>query len=291
MKKHKKSKEELPLVEDAGDDTYNDEVEEEIKDIIGPRPIDINIKDIEAELFKVKDLPRYLRIGIFGRTGVGKTKFAGTAPNALLVDMGEKGHLTLRKTEATVFVCRSWGDMERIYWYLHKTLRRGKCPYKVVILDTATGLVDLGKKYLLDLAGMEDVDKDTVSFEGSKWNNLSILFKYWLDAWTELPINQVWLAHEKLKEDDESGYSLFPELPPVIRSQYARSVDILARMYFKTKSKRTKEGKKYKVTVTYLTAAPSEDILTKDRLFSLKGMPMKNPTFPKVFDAVYGQEE
>src|SRR5512139_789011 len=101
--------------------------------------------DIESKIIPVNEVPVYLKVLVYGRSGTGKTTFIGTAPKPLLIlDVREQGTTSIRSREDT-FVLRleEWDELEEIYWYLAGS---GKDRFKTVAIDTVTPLQDLALK-------------------------------------------------------------------------------------------------------------------------------------------------
>ena len=88
----------------------------------------------------VKSLPKVLSMLVYGRSGTGKTTFAGSFPTpALLIDVREKGTDSIANLDGVdVVQIEHWTDLEEIFWYLKKEKK-----YKSVIIDQVSSMQDI----------------------------------------------------------------------------------------------------------------------------------------------------
>src|SRR3954471_3636177 len=84
------------------------------------------VKQFAAGIQDVDDVEDPVKILVYARNGVGKTRFAGTAPKPLIIDIDEKGTRSIRGSGAKVRRISTWEDVGYAYWFL----RLAKHPYQ-----------------------------------------------------------------------------------------------------------------------------------------------------------------
>ena len=185
----------------------------------------------------VKSLPKVLSMLVYGRSGTGKTTFAGSFPKpALLLDIREKGTDSIANQEGVdVVSIEKWSELEEIFWYLKSG--EGKTKYKSVILDQVSSMQDLAMTHAMVEEGKEVMSQRL-------WGVVSGLMKTWLLNYRDLVedgMNVLFIAHDRASkgesgEDDDSidpqvGARLMPSVAgmlngatKVIGNTYVREV-------------------------------------------------------------------
>src|SRR5690606_15422612 len=97
-----------------------------------------SISSLESRIVPVGEMSDWLSISVYGRSGTGKTTFAGTAPKPLLVlDVNDRGTISIKgQPETYVLSIEKWEDFEEAYWYL----KSGDHNFQSVAIDTLTQL-------------------------------------------------------------------------------------------------------------------------------------------------------
>jgi phage nucleotide-binding protein len=183
----------------------------------------------------VKHLPKVLSMLVYGRSGTGKTTFAGSFPGPiLLIDIREKGTDSLSNMENidVVFV-ENWSEVEEIFWYL-KT-GEGATKYKSVILDQVSSLQDLAMTHAMEEEGKEVMSQRL-------WGVVSGLMKTWLLNYRDLVdqgINVLFIAHDRTskgesgEEDDAIDPQVGPRLMPSVAGLLNGAVKAIGNTYVK----------------------------------------------------------
>ena len=249
--------------------------------------------ELEKRIVPVDELPNFLKIGIYGRSGTGKTTLLGTAPKPLLVlDIREEGTKSIRKVpESKVFRVKGWDDIEDIYWYLESN--PGK--YKSVGIDGVTTLQDMAK---IKVAG----PKVGTIVSRRVWADAADLMKPWILTYRDLPMNVFFIAQDRITEgedlDDEE--SLSPEIGPYVMPSVAKilngAVDIMGNTFIREVQKKVKSKsgkiKTEDVTEYCLRVGPHSRYVTKFRVDISEGIKVLpppvivNPTFDKLREYV-----
>lgn len=269
--------------------------------VLSPPPRDTfdgDIAEIEGLIRDAHEETPLLKMAIYAQPGFGKTWFAATFPNTLIVDCNEQGSKFIPdegpRRGVKVFHATSLRQVVALYWYL----RQGKHTYESVCLDTVTSLADMAKNYLLH--GDNDPDIFTGGVKRATlgtWTDLSDIMGMVMMWYRDLPMNVIYLVNERKQtvvsgafeeddvvENDTSVPSVVPDLSPAVRSRLYRCVDIMARLRL-TKEIVQRNGQSREVLVRRLYPKSNPDFQAKDRSDRLPVV-MVNPTFEKIDKAL-----
>lgn len=180
----------------------------------------------------VKTLPKTMAMLVYGRSGTGKTTFAGSFPKpALVIDIREKGTDSISNLDGVdVIRLDSWADFEETYWYVAESKK-----YKSVIIDQVSSLQDLAMEKAL-----EDEGKDVMSQR--LWGTVSGLMKTWLMNYRDLidqDINVCFIAHDRTSKeggsDDEDQIEplVGPRLMPSVAGVLNGAVKVIGSTYIR----------------------------------------------------------
>ena len=152
---------------------------------------------IIERITSVKALPKVLSMLVYGRSGTGKTTFAGSFPTpALLIDIQEKGTDSIANLDGIdVISIDKWSELEEVFWYLKKEKK-----YKSVILDQVSSMQDIAMQHAMVEEGKEVMSQRL-------WGVVSGLMKTWLLNYRDLVdegINVLFIAHDRASKG-ESG--------------------------------------------------------------------------------------
>lgn len=205
---------------------------------------DSDIQKAIKKLRPVSEVDPYLKMVVYSRNKVGKTRFAcSSGLKTLLIDCNEKGSASVRKQSNVIFYPMTrWEDLDPIYWYL----RGGDHDFEVACIDTVTMLATLGMKWVLKDDVERDFNRDPLTPDKRSWGKLGEMMKDAIIRFRNLNMHIVFNAQEKTTnaEDDDGGMvtETHPELSPSPRSVLLSSVGIIGRLY--TREVETPEGKK-----------------------------------------------
>lgn len=246
------------------------------------QPSSSEIEALKKEIRKPGSLP-YVRIGAYGVNGSGKTRFAASSGlPTLLLDFNEEGDRSIKgKNHVRVLPIRSWDMLGNAYWWL----KGGRHPFKVVGLDTITGMQDTAMDFVLGEAEDRDPTRERGAATKRDWGRTATLMRGMLLAYRNLPMHVIFLAQERRirDEDTEQVVEITMDLPAGSRGTAMSSVGVLGRMIPKEVVVK-KSGKKTREWRDHLMVAPHEIMRTKDRTNSL-GPVLGNPTLTKVIKA------
>jgi hypothetical protein len=241
-----------------------------------------SIEAIRRRIVPVSEAEPFVKVLLYGRNGMGKTRIACTAPKPLVLDMNEKGTKSVRKyPDVEVLHCKRWSDVVFAYWML----KEGDHPYASVVLDTATGMQALCIRQILKESEDRDPTKDPKVMSMREWGKLAELMKELLLNFRNLDLNVVITAQQRTIDDpDTESREIVPDLSPGSRGPLTAAVDIIGHVYQREVRSVDKSTKKeVKKWETRMLSGPHEEMITKDRTGSLPRV-MRDPTIPKMIE-------
>jgi hypothetical protein len=110
-----------------------------------------------AKIKPASELEDFVRMLCYGRSGAGKTRFAASAPDVLIIDVNEKGTKSVRRDyNPNVFPVEYWQEINDVYWYLQS----GDHPYKSYAIDGVSAMQTLCTKFILGDEASRDASRD-----------------------------------------------------------------------------------------------------------------------------------
>ena len=231
----------------------------------------VDIESIRKRIVPVKRTKKPLKVGVYGKPGVGKTTFIAMAPKVLLIDCNEEGTLSIEDLGIDVIYIKKFEDINLIYWFLAK----GTHKYKTVGIDSITSLQAMGLKFVLDEAASLDLTKDPAMPDRRDYGKLNILMSDVIENFRNLPMHVIFSAHERTREEEDGDIEVFPLMTPGVRSHFEGLMDIIGRLY--TREVENESGKRK--IVRRMLVGPHDRYITKTRSKKL-GSIIKDPTFP-----------
>lgn len=240
---------------------------------------------IKRKIVSVDDADPWVNILAYGRNGSGKTRFAASAPDVLIVDVNEEGTRSAKGSGAKKYPVDKWGDVGDIYWYL----KTGNHPYKSVALDTITAMNAMALKFCLGEAEDRDPNREVGMPDRRTYGRAGELMRTQLLAFRNLQMHVIFLAQERVIKDEDTDEPVLhtPDLPAGSRGTAMGSVSYIGRLYSQEVKVR-KKGTKEVITrwEDRMLVGPHEEYDTKDRTNSLgiNGI-IRRPTIPLVIAA------
>lgn len=240
---------------------------------------------LQKKITPVHEMALVVSALFYGRAGTGKTTVAATFPEALLLDIREKGTDSVSDVHLDVLKIETWDEFEQAYWYL----KSDEHPYKTVIIDAITQL--------------QDVLIDEVSGGGimSKrdWGEVSGPLKTWLINYrdlTDIGINVVFLAHDRSTDteegnDGELAPDIGPRLMPSVATVINGAVKVIGHTFIRERVDKL-EGGRVKREVEYcLRLGPHARYLTKIRQPRGAYVPpfLVDPDYEKLVSIIKGE--
>jgi hypothetical protein len=226
-------------------------------------------------------LTNFIRMIVYGDPGVGKTPFAATAPNALMLeaDRGEQSAV-INGSTAKKWVLEDYNDSTEAYEYLR---HGGTKDFEWLILDGITMFQERGLDHIMaDLVASKPHRQLWGPDKGEYGQNMNRIAKFIRDL-KDLPINLILTAHAMVSERELADGSIVTNMMPAIQGRLMPQkicgyVGIVGHLQT-LPSKRNKEGE-YPVFST----RRRDGWYGKDRYSAIGRMP--NPTVPKIIAAI-----
>jgi hypothetical protein len=247
---------------------------------------------VASKIVDVEEASPFVKVLVYGRNGKGKTRFAASAPNCLILDINEEGTLSARSFKGTkVFHIKNWYDIPAVYWYL----RKGDHPYQSVALDTLTAMQTLAMDQVLYEGYERDQNKDPKVPTKRDWGTTATMMKEQINNFRNLPMNVIFTAQERHigggDEEDDEEKLITADLPAGSRGAALGAVQVIGRAYKKEVKAKRKGKRRAKSKWEFrLFVGDHKELDTKDRTGSL-GTVLREPSVPKIIKAVTVQEE
>jgi phage nucleotide-binding protein len=236
-----------------------------------------------SKIVPASQISNEVKMVIYGRNKVGKTRFACSSDlPTLLIDCNDQGWKSVRKRpNVDVYPVEFWDDLDPIYWVLKGT----KHKYKIVVVDTVTGLATIGMKWVLGDDAARDAGRDPLMADKRSWGKLGEVLKTTIINFRNLPIHVIFTAQERTttSEDDEGATTteIHPEISPSPRSTLLSSVDIIGRLY--TTDVEGKEGRT--ITERRMLLGTHPKYVSGNRFDELKRIE-RNPNLQNFLDRI-----
>lgn len=245
---------------------------------------DSDVTKVTRRITTITEDDPFAKLGIYARTGKGKTRLAASFPKCLILRLPGEGTRSAKEFKSTrIFSIKEWDDFGAVYWYL----ARGEHPFLTVCIDTATQMNVLALRHAMKENAERDPAKDPKQPRRQDWGKAAELMKDMLMRFRNLPMHVVFIAQERTTGDPEEGEEIVhtPDLPAGSRGTFLASVGIVGRIYQKEIREKGKAGKKRRTKwVTCMLVGPHEEYETKDQTGVL-GRIVVNPTGDKIIKA------
>lgn len=237
-----------------------------------PKRVEITVEDLA-------DFNESINLLVHGDSGVGKTPFVGSAPEAVFIST-EKGSISAKRfgSKAKLMRATSWEKLEAAVEYLEENPTK----FKWGIVDSITKMQQLLLRHLLQKnvdEGNKNADIDIPQIQDhQKWQNM---FKRFIDRLIDCETNIVFVATSMHKEDAE-GDDLV--LPDVQGKDYAIAQYVCAQMDG-VYCLKTKTNKKTDEPEWFLLTKSKPPYFAKDRYNALDAI-VRQPNFAEIIKAI-----
>jgi len=171
---------------------------------------------IHMQIKKNRPSSHKIKCLIYGTPWVGKTTFIWTANN-VLIGSAEAGLLSIKR-EVPYVEIKSVKDLEEVYNYL----KNEKHEYETFALDSISEIDDTIK------TSLEDRNRWVMTFK-ERWEKSKFMAAI-LKKFRDLPMNVIFVAHEKFNKDWENISKYIPMLSGSIDYKAAGFFDIVWRL-------------------------------------------------------------
>jgi len=181
----------------------------------------------------------HVRLGIYGRNGVGKSTLASTIDvNTLVISVDDENvRPYMHKANIRVAKIRRWTDVMDVY----DAVASPRSGIRAIVWDTWSRIQDLALGHVCGYepsdpaklrAYIERIPKTPNGWQG--WGQIGSLCSEWQRNFNLLPVHAVYLMQENDRETrygEEGEVQTGPRLTPYALMGIRDSVEILGRLY------------------------------------------------------------
>lgn len=242
------------------------------------------IRKVTKRIRSVDDLGPYVKILVFGPNGSGKTRFAASAPNCLIIDINERGTRSAVGSGADTIEIDQWVDLGHLYWHL----KSGDHEYGSVAIDTLTAMQAMAMSFVLEEKEERDPSAEKDMPDKRSYGKAGQLMSSMIWAFRNLDMHVVFTAQVRTEKDQDTGEILDTtvDLPNSSRGAATGAVSVLGHM--QSRETRIRNKTTQKSTTEWrdeMLVGPHRDYsCLKDRTNQL-GPVLKLPTMSKVITA------
>lgn len=237
----------------------------------------------------VQERSSFINILAYGKSGVGKTTFAGSADAVpalrpvIVVDI-EGGTESLRHSYPGVETVRvtTWKEMQQVY----NTLYEGKHDYQTVVLDSLTEIQKFNMYNIMSevVRLKPDVDPDIPDMR--MWGKNIEQIRRFVRGFRDLPMNTIFTALVKEDKDQKTGaLTMKPMMSGKLADEVAAFLDIVCYMYVKQVTKDDEV-----TTKRLMLTQATESQVAKDRSGRLPTI-MEEPTMGEMYKLMHQTQE
>jgi len=242
---------------------------------------------VEKKIKHASEHPLNLSVVVYARPKVGKTRFCATAPNVLIIDCDEKGTDSTRDDSDPMTVrITTWSEINDVYWYLQS----GAHDYESVAIDTVSGLQTLAMNFVLGDEAARDASRDPDQPSQRIYQKVTQLMKVQITNFRNLPMNVIFTAHTRTREqgegDEELTYITGPNLSPAVQGHLLGAVGLIGYMLKREVTVRSGTTRR-KVRRVRMLIGPSDRFETGVRYSALADLPhIDNPDFSRMLEII-----
>lgn len=236
----------------------------------------------KLQIASVSDTPFNFNLLVYGKSGVGKTRLAGSAAAVvgmapvLCIDI-EGGTFSIRDVYPGVHVVRvtNFKELQEVYDYLFS----GQHPYKTVIVDSLTETMKFSMLGIMEDLVIKEPARDPEIPSVREWGKNIEQMRRFIRAFRDLEMNTVFTAlANDVKNAKTGAIEKKISLNGKLADEAAAFLDIVVYMYTKVV-----DGGNKRLLLTIAT----EDVIAKDRSAKLPPV-LEEPTMQQIFDLVSG---
>lgn len=160
-----------------------------------------------------------LKTLIYGQPGLGKTTFAISAPNAVLLDFDNGVHRVKAEHQVTTLQVNSWQDVLDVLPEL-----KG---FKTIVIDTAGKMLDYMGAFLIEKNPKLGKSNGALSLQG--YGERKAEFSRFVKTLSTMGKHIIFVAHEKEEKEGEQKY-IRPEVGGSSGTDLYKELDLIGYM-------------------------------------------------------------
>jgi hypothetical protein len=162
-------------------------------------------------IISLEDEEDFVNLLVYGKSGVGKTVWAGSAEGVLFIAPEDDGTISAKRrgSKAKKWKVKSWDDLMEALEWLEDNEDHG---FEVICIDSITHMQQILLRHILQIVVEEKPDRDLdipAIQDHQKWQNM---FKRFVLRFNALPVNVVWTALVRNETDEEGQDFLTPDI-------------------------------------------------------------------------------
>ena len=164
-----------------------------------------------SKIIGLEEEDDHVNILVYGKSGCGKTVFAGSGDNVLFIAPEDDGVISAKRQGSTAkkWPVKSWADLEEAYNWLYDNPDHG---FEWIVIDSVTEMQQILLRNILANVVKENATRDPdipAIQDHQKWQNM---FKRFVKAFNALPVNVLWTALVRNESDEEGEDFLTPDI-------------------------------------------------------------------------------
>lgn len=226
----------------------------------------------------------YVVATVYGKGGVGKTTLLGTMPGrGLVLDIPqvEGGTFVIadKADRIDVLLCTEWKDFRDIFIHL----RDNQHNYQWVAIDSITAAQTLAKRKTIKDRDMA-ADPHTITMQD--WGKIGELDAQLYYSFCTLPMHVIFVAQEKLKDQDDGSREYQPDVSPASLAALQPRQMVIGRLY--TREVDGPDGAS--IIERRLRVQPHARAIAKVRTLPSRPVPatIKDPDLGRLFGYILG---
>lgn len=255
-----------------------------------------------SKIVSLEEDDEYVNLLVYGKSGVGKTVFAGSADRVLFIAPEDDGTISAKRqgSKASKVKVAGWNDFVEAYEGIFEDIEEIRENFDWLVVDSITHMQRLLMRGILEEAVEENEARDPDIPQMQDWQKYQNMFMRFIQQFNELPINVLYTALVMTGEDEE-GESFV--LPDIQGKGYQMSQTICSFMtsygYMEAKKVNRKkngeivkdeDGKPVKKTVRTITWEDTGTIQGKDRT-NVLAPKTTNLTLQAITDLIMNNEQ
>lgn len=160
-----------------------------------------------------------LKVLIYGQPGLGKTTFALSAPNPVLLDFDNGVHRVKPEHQVSTLQVNSWQDVLDVMPELK--------PFKTIIIDTAGKMLDYLGAHIIQLNPKMGKSNGALSLQG--YGERKAEFNRFVKSLSVMGKHIIFVAHEKEEKEGDIKY-IRPEVGGSSGTDLYKELDLIGYM-------------------------------------------------------------
>lgn len=169
---------------------------------------------IMSKIVSLDEDDEYVNLLVYGKPGVGKTVFAGSADRVLFLAPEDDGTISAKRqgSKADKVPIKCWNDIAEAYDEIVTDMDKIKKKYDWIAVDSITHMQRLLMRQILDDAVAENAARDPDVPALQDWQVYYNKFSRFVESFNALPINVLWTGLVRSEQDTEKNDFLVPDI-------------------------------------------------------------------------------